>query len=220
VIGGLEEARLVHLGVEARWPQTSERTVIVDVGGGSAQVVLSEHGRFVGATSVPLGAVRLTETFVQRDPLWAEDLVRMREHIRLHLTEPLRHARRAPIDRLIATSATAGAIVSAANTVKRSHRDAADRLAASSAAVRDLVESLAARDLVGRRGIPGIGRRRAEIVVAGAAVLDEILFGLQMPELHYSSAGVRDGIIADLARRNAGQDAYSAVERDAATSAF
>ncbi|HEY6507514.1 MAG TPA: hypothetical protein VIY56_05850, partial [Vicinamibacterales bacterium] len=55
VITGLEEARLVHLGVRARWPHTSERALIVDVGGGSAQLILSENGRVAGSASLPLG---------------------------------------------------------------------------------------------------------------------------------------------------------------------
>jgi exopolyphosphatase/guanosine-5'-triphosphate,3'-diphosphate pyrophosphatase len=105
----------------------------VDVRGGSAEVVLSDRGRLAGATSLPLGAVRLSEMFLRRDPPSARDLLRMRAQIRSLVTEPLRHLRREPIDRLIATSATAGAIVCAANNVKRSKGDAADRLAAPAA---------------------------------------------------------------------------------------
>src|SRR5215472_17678760 len=45
VISGLEEARLIHLGVQARWPQANRRLLIADVGGGSAELILSEGGR-------------------------------------------------------------------------------------------------------------------------------------------------------------------------------
>ena len=57
IISGVEEARLIHLGVLARWPQGGKRVLMVDVGGGSAEVILSEHGVLAEAFSKPLGAV-------------------------------------------------------------------------------------------------------------------------------------------------------------------
>src|SRR5579871_6660498 len=68
IISGQEEARLIHLGVLARWPQAGKRVLMVDVGGGSAEVILSEHGVLSEAFSKPLGAVRLTEVFLRTDP--------------------------------------------------------------------------------------------------------------------------------------------------------
>jgi len=64
IISGQEEARLIHLGVQARWPHAEKRVLIVDVGGGSAEVILSDHGVLSEAFSRPLGAVRLTEIFL------------------------------------------------------------------------------------------------------------------------------------------------------------
>ena len=61
-------------------------------------------------------------------------------------------------------------------------------------------------DLAGRRKIQGIGPRRAELIVSGAAVFLKVLELFQQPALHYSSAGVRDGIIADLAARGVGRE--------------
>src|SRR6202049_5202490 len=68
IISGQEEARLIHLGVQARWPQHNKRVLMVDVGGGSAEVILSDHGVLGESFSKPLGAVRLTDVFLQRDP--------------------------------------------------------------------------------------------------------------------------------------------------------
>src|ERR1700730_13606692 len=67
IISGQEEARLIHLGVEARWPQLDKRILIVDVGGGSAELILGEHGTLSEAFSKPLGAVRLSEVFLKSD---------------------------------------------------------------------------------------------------------------------------------------------------------
>ena len=81
VISGLEEARLIHLGVQARWPQPQRRLLIADVGGGSAELILSENGRMVDAFSRPLGAVRLTEMFLKSDPPDPRELARMEKYI-------------------------------------------------------------------------------------------------------------------------------------------
>jgi exopolyphosphatase/guanosine-5'-triphosphate,3'-diphosphate pyrophosphatase len=198
VVGGLEEARLVQLGVASHWPHGDERVLIVDVGGGSVQLILSDRDRFAAGTSLPLGAVRLTEMFLLKDPPGASEISRMRLRIREQVATVVEPLARQRIDRVIATSATAGAIVCAVHGIKRSQRHRADRLAASAGQVSDLLDMLVNRYVDGRADIVGVGRRRAEIVVAGVAVLGGLLEGLRLPGMHYSTAGVRDGIIADL----------------------
>lgn len=199
VITGLEEARLVQFGVCARLTQTDSPLMIADVGGGSAQLILSDRERFGGAFSEPLGAVRLTESFLKDDPPGSRDVSRLRQHVRERLAVPLETFRNAGIQRLVATSSTAAAVVCAANGVKRSRRDEADGMAATVTQVRDLFARFAESHTKDRARITGIGPRRAEIIVAGTAVLYEILAGIGIPSLYYSTAGVRDGIIAELA---------------------
>ncbi len=205
VITGLEEARLVQLGVRARWPHSGERSLIVDVGGGSAQMILSENERVAGSASLPLGAVRLTEAFLETDPPCAFEIGRLVEHVRTSLRGPLEPFRLANVHRLIATSSTAAAVVCAANGLKRSRRHEADGLAATTAQVNALFERLVTRDTGARAAIGGVGPRRAEIIVAGVAVLREIMGGMGLSRLYYSTAGVRDGIIADLAAQRGAQ---------------
>src|SRR6266849_6722163 len=55
IISGREEARLIHRGVMSRWPQPDKRVLIVDIGGGSAEIIASEDGRLMDAVSKPLG---------------------------------------------------------------------------------------------------------------------------------------------------------------------
>jgi exopolyphosphatase/guanosine-5'-triphosphate,3'-diphosphate pyrophosphatase len=118
-----------------------------------------------------------------------------------------------PFDRLVATSATAAAIVCAVNRVRRSRRDEADRLKASVSQIRKFYNEVCAQDLAGRRKILGIGPKRAELIVAGTAVFLRALELFHQPALHYSDAGVRDGIIADLAARGVGRE-LSMLNRD------
>src|SRR5579884_370932 len=206
IISGSEEARLIQLGVEARWPRPKERTLIVDVGGGSAELIVAQGGALIDAVSKPLGAVRLTEVFLKTDPPDAEELHRLQSYIdekflsfhKLHGSEKF--------DRTIATSATAAAIVCAANAVPRTKREEADRLRATINQVRDLYATVASSSLAARRRIAGIGPRRAEIIVAGTAVFLRVLETFGLRSLFYCAAGVRDGIIADLAARGVGRE--------------
>jgi len=206
IISGQEEARLIHLGVQARWPQPDKRVLIVDVGGGSAEVILGEHGALSEAFSKPLGAVRLTEVFLKSDPPEALELHRLNEYIEEKLAAPLRRIGVGPFDRAIATSATAAAVVCAVNGVERPQREDADRLKASVSQIRGFYRQVCSLDLVGRRKLQGIGPRRAELIVAGAAVFLRTLELFQQPSVHYSAAGVRDGIIADLTARGVGRE--------------
>jgi exopolyphosphatase/guanosine-5'-triphosphate,3'-diphosphate pyrophosphatase len=206
VISGLEEARLIQLGVHARWPHPNKRLLIVDIGGGSAELILSENGHFVEAVSKPLGAVRLTELFLKSDPADPREIARMQRYIQERIAGPMAKFLQTDVDRMIATSSTAAATVCAASQLKRSRREEADRQPATARQVRDLFREVSVRNLAGRAKVTGIGPRRAEIIVAGVAVLNEIMLGMRLPRLYFSAAGVRDGIIADLARRKVGME--------------
>ncbi len=207
IISGQEEARLIHLGVQSRWPHPRQRILIIDIGGGSAELILSESGRVLLAASKQLGALRLTELFLKSDPPKESELHRLDEYVAERLAPTLRRMGTARIDRVIATSATASAVVCAVNEVPRAKRDLADKLRCSSAQLRELSASLSSKTLAERRKVTGIGPRRAEIIVPGTAVLNRVLRELALPSLYYSAAGVREGVIADLIARNTGRAA-------------
>jgi exopolyphosphatase/guanosine-5'-triphosphate,3'-diphosphate pyrophosphatase len=213
IISGREEARLIHLGVESSWQQPVNSVLIIDIGGGSAEIIAAEHGRLQEAFSKPLGAVRLHENFLQDDPPSPPQLRRMHEYIRQKLEGAVRRLGHGKWARVIATSATASSVASAIARTPRTKRDEIDRLRISTVQVRQLYQKLSTRSLAARRKITGIGPRRAEIIVPGVAVLLEFLQEFRLPGVYYSRAGVRDGIIADLAMRNVGAE-LSRLTRD------
>jgi exopolyphosphatase/guanosine-5'-triphosphate,3'-diphosphate pyrophosphatase len=206
IISGPEEARLIHLGVEARWPRAKERTLIIDVGGGSAELIICQNGQLIDAVSRPLGAVRLNEMFLKSDPPSAEERRRLDSYIEEKLQPFLKLHGSEKFDRTIITSATAAALVCAANQIPRPRRDEAERMRASGEQVRDLFQALSSSNLEGRRSLTGIGPRRAEIVIAGTAVFLKALDLFNQRAVYYCGAGVRDGIIADLAARGVGRE--------------
>ena len=206
IISGREEARLIHLGVQTVWPQTGKRVLIIDIGGGSAEIISSENGRLRDAYSKPLGAVRLRENFLKDDPPTERQLHQMREFIQEKLAGVVSRLGTSGWDRAVATSATASAVASAISRVPRSRRENVDRLRVSTAEVRRLYTRIAEMNVARRRKVTGIGPRRAEIIVPGVAVLLQFLQDFSLRSAYYSRAGVRDGIIADLAARNVGAE--------------
>jgi exopolyphosphatase/guanosine-5'-triphosphate,3'-diphosphate pyrophosphatase len=205
VISGLEEARLIFMGVQSRWPLRKGRLAIIDVGGGSAEIMVGENGHLAEAYSKKIGAVRMKEVFLKSEPPTNLELAQLNEYIDQRLESVMRRLRLKTYDRAVATSGTAAAMMGAINGISRSKRDKVDRLRASRTQVRSFYDKISSRDLEGRRKITGIGPRRAEIIVPGTAVLLHIMRELQLPNLYYTSAGLRDGVIADLVRRGVGK---------------
>lgn len=206
VISGSEEARLIHLGVEARWPRPKERTLTIDVGGGSAELIISQNGQLIDSVSKPLGAVRVTEVFLKSDPIRSEELHRLDAYIGEKLGPFLQAHSAGRFDRVLGTSATAAAIVCAVNQIPRPKRDEADRLRAGANQIRDLLTALTGSDLAARRKMTGIGPKRAEIITGGTAVFLRALEMFGQRSLYYCAAGVRDGVIADLIARGVGRE--------------
>ncbi len=187
----------------SRWPHPRERFLIVDIGGGSAEIILSENDHIVQSRSpsrsVPL---RLQELFLRTDPPRPAELHRLEEYIEERIGSAVRRIGLTRIDRVVGTSATASAVVCAVNRIPRSRRDESDRKRAATTRIRQLYKAqYRLRRRRDRQNLTGIGPRRAEIIIPGVAVLLHVLDAFRMPALFYSSAGVRDGIIADLAAR-------------------
>ncbi|MBV9505764.1 MAG: Ppx/GppA family phosphatase [Acidobacteriia bacterium] len=213
IISGREEARLIYLGVESSWPQTGRNVLIIDIGGGSAEIIATEQGQMAECFSKPVGAVRLRENFLCEDPPTPQQLHQMHEYVQQKFDSAVRKLGHGKWDRAIATSATAAAVVGAIARTPRSQRDEIDRLRVSTTQVRRLYEKLSVSSLAVRRKVTGIGPRRAEIIVPGVTVLLEFLQQFHLTGIYYSRAGVRDGIIADLAARNVGAE-LSRMSRD------
>lgn len=201
IISGLEEGRLIHLGVVSNEPAARGRCLLVDLGGGSCEITFSEHSAIRQIISLPLGAVRLTREFLRHDPPTSEEIVRMQGWIRreLHRAEQQIGYERMSV---FATSGTAAALAAAVRVASKSSFKpdgkpgvrAWDRT--PTAMVRKLADKLKRMSVSQRKVIPGIGPKRSEIVVAGAYVYADLLERLHLPGFRYSPMGLRDGILA------------------------
>jgi exopolyphosphatase / guanosine-5'-triphosphate,3'-diphosphate pyrophosphatase len=195
--------------------------LLLDLGGGSCEITLSEHKRIKDTISLPLGAVRLTEQFLTADPAPVEGLARMRQLVSRELRRAHRRIQPGKVPLVVATSGTAAALCEAWMAGTKNGKQVSPRSAKSAdratmgvvpaGTVRKLATKLAKMTLPEREAVPGIGPRRAEIIVAGAEVYAELLERFGLAGFRYSPLGLRDGILAQML---AAQDARAQVHRE------
>jgi exopolyphosphatase/guanosine-5'-triphosphate,3'-diphosphate pyrophosphatase len=196
-ISGLEEGRLIHLGILANTSLGASRALLIDLGGGSCELTLSEKGHIREMVSLPLGAVRLTGEFLPHDPPRPVEIQRLRRSIAEELDRVREHIAGIKVRNVLATSGTAAAISNAAQAIELSGPRLRAGHVSRTALVR-LAEHLAKLDFKDRNKVPGIGPRRAEIIVAGACVFAELMERCKLPGFQYSPLGLRDGLLAQM----------------------
>src|SRR6202162_413706 len=198
IISGLEEARLIHLGIVSTARLGAHSVLLLDLGGGSCEVTLSRDGQLRETVSLPLGAVRLTGEFLQHDPPRKSELKRLQGFVAREITRIQDRIKSAKVGTVIATSGTAAALAAVANHLTRPRKSRATSYATREM-IRRIANQLARLTIEQRIKVPGIGPRRAEIICAGAVVYAELLERFHLPGFRYSPLGLRDGILAQMA---------------------
>jgi exopolyphosphatase/guanosine-5'-triphosphate,3'-diphosphate pyrophosphatase len=198
VISGLEEARLIHLGIVSAGRLGAKSVLLVDLGGGSCELTLSRDGHLRDTISLPLGAVRLTGEFLRHDPPRKSELKRLQRFAAREITRIQDRIKAARVGAVIATSGTAAALAGVASHWSRPGKSRPTSYAAHET-IRRIAKKIASQSLEERRRVPGIGPRRAEIICAGAVVFAELLERCHLAGFRYSALGLRDGILAQMA---------------------
>jgi len=197
IISGVEEARLIHLGLVSGARIDQSPTLMLDLGGGSCELTVSQGGHIRDAVSLPLGAVRLTNEFLRHDPPRKGELTRLGGFIAREVNKVVGRITAAKIKNVIATSGTAASLAGVATHLTRSKTR--QRNVVSRADMARIAKRIARLPVSERRKIEGIGPRRAEIIIAGATVYHELLDRLHLKGFRYSPLGLRDGILAQMA---------------------
>jgi len=197
IVSGVEEARLIHLGLISGTRVDRVPTLMMDLGGGSCELTVSHRGHIRDAVSLPLGAVRLTNEFLRHDPARKGELKRLHGFVTREATRIVKRIGEARIRNVIATSGTAAALAAVASHLRRD--GSRQRTIVSRAEMSKIAQQLSRLPVVERRKIEGIGPRRAEIIIAGAIVYHELLDRLRLKGFRYSPLGLRDGVLAQMA---------------------
>jgi len=197
IISGLEEARLIHLGLVSNIRMTASSLLMMDLGGGSCELTISGEGHIRSTISLPLGAVRLTNEFLQHDPPRKAEIQRMRGFISKEIERTADRIKRARPNAVIATSGTAESLAAVGHGIYKTKGSRSSTV--SRAQMRRIAKLMARLSLEDRRRLSGVGPRRAEIIIAGAAVYAALLERCQLGGFRYSPLGLRDGLLAQMA---------------------
>ncbi|WP_186646543.1 Ppx/GppA phosphatase family protein [Fluviispira vulneris] len=204
IISGHEEARLVYLGVQQGLPIQDKSTLIVDIGGGSTEIVVGQWGEERFATSLKLGSVRLTQGFIQSDPLSDENLRSLELYINTRLEPVLSEVERVGFDCAVGSSGTIKAVKSL--VLGLTNAEVPPSLHGSILTAKEIWIAkeaiLRSRSLKDRKQLPGLDSKRADIIVAGIFVLSAITKILGIREWMISLTAIREGILYDTMLRD------------------
>ena len=207
VISGVEEARLIHLGVLQAVPVFDRRLLLCDIGGGSTELLVGLRGEVLASRSLKLGAIRLTRRFFDGDRTHPGAVDACRRHIRSTLAPFAREVEQFEIEVGVGSSGTVAALaeMAAARASGERQRAVAGNRTLRRDELDDVVRAIVkAPDQEARAALPGLDSGRADIILAGALILEQVLHELDVDEVLISDFALREGVLLDTWRRRHG----------------
>ncbi|MBC7644479.1 MAG: hypothetical protein H7123_05075 [Thermoleophilia bacterium] len=197
LLSGSDEAHLTWAGVtsddELRERAQTGNGWLLDIGGGSTEVVLSRAGEIVDHVSLQLGSVRITEQMLETDdPPTSEQLARAREHARDMAAK--RFPDHDALDLCIGVAGTVTTVATLCLGLSEWNRDAVHRSVITKAQVEQCCAQLAAIPCAERALLPGLEPKRATVIVGGMCVLLGMLDHFEIESLIVSDCDILDGI--------------------------
>lgn len=199
VVSGIEEARLIYLGVSSGAELDSKRALFVDVGGGTTELILGDARDHYLLESMKLGAIRLGDIFLRGDSgsVSKKKYRAILDYVRGAAGRVLRNVREQGFDLAFGSS---GTIMNLAEITARRKGDDLTSIRNYELAYSDLTDTismLCGLDLEERRGVPGMNPERADIIISGAAILDAVMADTGAKSITTSDRALRDGILID-----------------------
>lgn len=186
VITGDQEAGLTFLGaMSERDPEDRTPTVVIDIGGGSTEIVVGQGRKAGFHVSTQAGVVRQTERHIHNDPPTADELDETREEVRATLSDGVPEAQRRAVERAIAVAGTATSLGAIAQDLEPYDPEKVHGYRLTRQECEEILERLASMPLDERRQVAGLHPDRAPTIVAGVIILLEVLklFGLEAVEV-------------------------------------
>jgi exopolyphosphatase/guanosine-5'-triphosphate,3'-diphosphate pyrophosphatase len=194
VISGEQEAALTYLGVVSGLPDEDRARVVVDVGGGSTEMILGCGHALRRCESLPLGAVSLDRRYIRHDPPLADEITEITHHLHRSLTGSLLKEA-SPESEWILCGGTASALASADLGLADYRPEKIGGHRMTSERIERFVRQFSTSTLGRRRAVPGIGRRRAEIILPGTLIIHELMKAAQIEAYQTSERGLRYGLL-------------------------
>ncbi len=213
VISGVEEARLIFQAAQHAFGLDGGPHLLVDVGGGSVELVLVRDGRPLWMHSAKLGVARLAERFLVDDPPTQAQLRKLEAHLENKIGALLRRVRKAGAVDAIGTSGTINTLVAMARSLRGEELGRLHGASASTAEISKLSRDLVTANAALRAELPGMDAKRVDLMPAAGALVDFILKGSGVPKLVACSWALREGLILSLLKAARGDSAADARRR-------
>ncbi|MBD2539334.1 Ppx/GppA phosphatase family protein [Coleofasciculus sp. FACHB-SPT36] len=202
LISGQEEARRIYLGVLSGMELNNHPHIIIDIGGGSTELILGDSHEPRSLSSTKVGAVRLTAELITTDPISNGEFQSLQAYVRGQLERAVDELRAVlqpgEQPRLVGTSGTIETLVTIhAREKLGTNPFSLNGYQLSLNDLRDLVNRLRRLNYLERAAIPGMSERRSEIIVAGAVILQEAMTLLGAELLTVCERSLREGVIVD-----------------------
>ncbi len=209
IVSGYEEARLIYLGVLQSLDIYKKKILLIDIGGGSTEFLIGEKGEVKIASSIKVGAVRLTNKFSLDAKVNKSDLKNSKLFVKGAINQIVRTLETVDYDLVVGSSGTInniGSIISFDNTPTEDFEISLNGFVIKKKALQTALEKIYNADTPEERlNIPGLDPKRADIITAGAVILEQIFDELKIEKMTLSGFALREGIIMNYIQQNSGE---------------
>lgn len=199
VISGIEEARLIYLGISNGVHLDGKTALMIDIGGGSTELIVGNQTEYHHLDSLKLGAIRLHSKFFSQEDngsISPELYAQMCQTVRNSAIRSVQKIVDKPYDVVYGSSGTIGNLADI--VINRNFGRARTRAdVITYEQLSQTIDHLLSLDIEERRAVPGINARRADIIIPGAAIIQTLMKEMDISELRITDQGVRNGLLVD-----------------------
>ncbi|NUO82939.1 Ppx/GppA family phosphatase [candidate division KSB1 bacterium] len=197
VISGETEARLSYRGALSNKRNLPAPLAIIDIGGGSTEVVLGTHEQITSARSADIGSVRWTERWLQHDPVLPEEVEVFRSHAERVMRETWPVTELKNLASVVGTAGTITTLAAMAQGLVQYEPDRIDHFTLTLTGLHEIVMTLIRLPIAERKNLPGLNPARADVILAGAMLLETFMKIYGFNRIVVSNRGLRHGVILD-----------------------
>lgn len=207
VISGREEARLIYLGVSNSLEYSKKVRLFIDIGGGSTELIVASSEKLENLDSLKLGCVRLTNLFFEQDigPISSYRYAALQRYIRNAGLYAFQRIGQYAIQEAIGSSGTIQNLMDIAAATEQEEIGETNKKPEKPLlyynSLKRVVRKLCALSLEDRRLLPGINPNRADVIIAGAAILQTLMEDVRLSSIRVSNRTLQDGVLVDYLMR-------------------
>lgn len=210
VISGFEEARLIHLGILQAVAVFDEQLLLCDIGGGSTELLVGHRGETLAARSLKMGAIRMTQRFLSEEKVSQAPIDACRRYVRANLAAFGREVRALGFEVAVGSSGTIATLCAmAAARNQEAPPKTWNNFRLTRADLKAVIKSLTKASAPEVRSkLPGMDPKRADIVLGGAIILEQVFEEFDIQTMVYSDYALREGVLLDAWQRRHGSSLH------------